>query len=92
MWPNFVKACLFSLAGYAIVILLGFWFALAVVPVLQTMWAAFCVIRLIQTLRRGGHKVGAPESDRENFGFALGGLLSSLGLFGALAILPIKVV
>jgi hypothetical protein len=55
MWPNFGKACLFSLVGYATVILMGFWFAIVLVPVLQTIWGGFCLIRLIQTLRRGGH-------------------------------------
>jgi hypothetical protein len=91
MWPNFVKASLFSLAGYTTVIVMGFWFAVMALPVLQTIWAAFCLLRLKQTLRRGGHKATAPEWDREEFSFALGGLLSSFGLFGVMALLPIKI-
>jgi hypothetical protein len=90
MWPGFWKASLVSLAAYAAAVLIGIWtglwFTLAAVPVLQVVWSLFCGIRILQLRREGGHKPGAPETERESYGFALGGLISSGVLFVQLVV------
>jgi hypothetical protein len=91
MWPNFRNACLLSLAGYSTILLMGFWFALFTLPFLQAIWTAFCAVRLVQLVHRGGHKSNAPAWDRESYGFALGGLVSSVTLFVLVALTPIRV-
>jgi tetrahydromethanopterin S-methyltransferase subunit B len=84
MWPGFWRASLFSLAAYSAAVLIGIWiglwFTLAAIPVLQVVWSLFCGIRILQLRREGGHKPGAPETERESYGFALGGLISSFAL------------
>jgi hypothetical protein len=81
MMTSFWKAALASLFGYVLIVItgiwIGLWFILAAVPVLQISWSLFCVIRLVQLWRCGAPRKTAVESDRESFGFALGGLLSS---------------
>lgn len=80
-----------SIAGYAAIVLMGFWFAVIAAPVFQVVWGGFCAIRLVQIVRGGGHKRSAPEWDRESYGFALGGLISSCVVFILLAATPIRV-
>ena len=83
MWLQFCKASAVSLAAYILAILLGywlgFWFTLAAIPVFQVSWALFCAIRIVQSRR-------PEDQDREGYGFALGGLVSSCALFLTLAI------
>jgi hypothetical protein len=90
MRRSFEKATLISLAAYTAAIsigfLVGFQFTLFAVPVLQITWTLFCVIRIIQLLRAGGHKADAPQHDRDSYGFALGGLISSLVLLALLVV------
>jgi hypothetical protein len=90
MLRNFWKAALISLAACVAALLIGFWvgfqFTLFAAAVLQITWTLFCVIRAIQLLRGGGHKTDAPPYDRESYGFALGGLISSLALLAALVV------
>lgn len=40
-------------------------------------------------MHRNGHKPDGPEPDREDFGFALGGVLSAFGLLALLAFIPV---
>jgi len=91
MRRQFWKACLVVLAGYTAILLMGFWYALFAIPALQAVWGAFCVVRLTQLFRGGAHRAGAPEWDRESFGFALGGLVSSCSFLLLLALTPIRV-
>jgi hypothetical protein len=93
MWWEFRNACLIVLAGFIALIMMGSWYALFAIPILLIAWDAFCIIRLILLCRRGAHKSGAPEWDRESFGFALGGLISScvLLLFLMLAMTLVRV-
>ncbi|HWR53674.1 MAG TPA: hypothetical protein VN428_21370 [Bryobacteraceae bacterium] len=74
-----------SLAAYAAAVLIGLWagfqYTLFAVPVFQITWTLFCVIRMIQLLHGGSHKADAPQYDRDSYGFALGGLISSAALF-----------
>ena len=91
MLRTFWKAALISLAAYAAAVLIGFWvgfqFTLFAVAVLQITWTLFCVIRVIQLRRGGGHKTDAPPYDRESYGFALGGAISSTALLVVLVVL-----
>jgi hypothetical protein len=64
-----------------------FQFTLFAVAVLQITWTLFCVIRIIQLRDSGGHKTDAPPYDRESYGFALGGLISSVALLVAFVVL-----
>jgi hypothetical protein len=54
---------------------------------LQVTWTAFCVIRFIQLRMDGGHKQDAPLYDRESYGFALGGSISSVALLVVMVVL-----
>jgi len=91
MWPGFWKASLISLAGYTAAVLIGFGidfrFTLAAVPILQIGWWLFCTVRIVQLRRSGAHKAGSIATDRESYGFALGGLISSSVLLVALVVL-----
>ena len=91
MRRTFWKATLISLAAYTAAVLIGFLagfqFTLFAVPLLQITWTLFCVIRIIQLRRRGGHKPDAPQYDRESYGFALGGSVSSIALLAVVVIL-----
>jgi hypothetical protein len=84
MWPNFWKACLISLAAYGTAIVSGFWlsfeFTLFAILALQVVWTAFCGIRVIQLRRCAGRHREIVASDRESYGFSLGGLISSCAL------------
>jgi hypothetical protein len=91
MLRNFWKATLISLGAYTVALLMGFWvdfrFTLFAVLALQVTWTLFCVIRTIQLRIGSGHKPDAPPYDRDSYGFALGGLISSFALLGVIVIL-----
>ena len=88
---NFWKATLLSLVAYAAAVLIGLWadfrFTLFVVLTLQITWTLSCIIRIIQLRRAGAHKPDAPPYDRESYGFALGGSISSSALLTVLIVL-----
>jgi len=89
MLTGVAKATFVSLAAYALAVLIGLsiglWFTLGAVPVFQVAWCLFCTIRLVQLWRSRAYEKAALAYDRESFGFALGGLLSSCLLFTLLA-------
>lgn len=91
MRQSFWKAASISLVAYTLAILIGFCssfrFTLFAIPVLQITWTLFCAIRVIQLRRGGGHRTDALPSDRESYGFSLGGLISSSGLLVAFIVL-----
>jgi hypothetical protein len=76
---------------YTGALLLGFWgdfrLTLFAVLALQVTWTLFCLIRIVQLRIGGGHKPDALPSDRESYGFALGGSISSLTLLAAIVVL-----
>jgi hypothetical protein len=91
MRRNFWKATLISLAAYSVAVLIGFGagfqYTAFLVVALQASWTLFCVIRAIQLRRSGGHKASAPEYEREDYGFALGGTISSITLLVVIVVL-----
>jgi hypothetical protein len=91
MGRNFWKATLVSVAAYAAALLIGFWgdfrFTLFAVPALQVTWTLFCVIQVVRLRLRGGHKLDAAADEREEYGFALGGALSSITFLAAIVVL-----
>ncbi len=84
MKRNFWKATSISLAALVAAVLVGFWggfqYALFFIPVFQLSWLSFCVVRTVQLRRAGAHKPGALDCDRESYGFALGGAISSTAM------------
>ena len=88
MRRNFGTATLISTALYSGAVLLGFLidFRLTglIVPALFVSWTTFCTIRAIQLRLRGSQKANAPSFDRESYGFALGGCVSSFVLLLAI--------
>lgn len=91
MRRNFWKATLISVAAYTAALLMGFWgdfrFTLFAVAALQVTWTLFCVIGVIQLRLGGGHKRDAQPYDRESYGLALGGSISSCALLVAMVVL-----
>jgi hypothetical protein len=91
MRKSFWKAALISLGAYAAALLPGwggnFRLVLFAVLALQVTWTLFCVVRMIQLRSGGGYKPDAPPSDRESYGFALGGSISSLALLAVIVVL-----
>ena len=91
MRRNFWKGTAISLGAYAGALFVGFWvdfrFTLFSVLALQVTWTLFCVFRAMQLRYEGGHKPDAEAYVREGYGFALGGLISSLTLLGAIVVL-----
>jgi hypothetical protein len=91
MRRNFWKAMLISLGAYTVALLMGFWgdfrYTLFAVLALQVTWTLFCVIRIIQLRIGGSHKPDATPDDRDSYGFALGGSISSLALLGVMVVL-----
>lgn len=79
------KGSLVSLGVYAAAVLLGIaiglWFIVAAVPVFQVAWSLFCGVRILQ-LRRASQT----GYERESYGFALGGLISSFVLLASLVV------
>jgi hypothetical protein len=65
----------------------GLWFTLLIVPPLQIAWTIFCLIRIVQLRRSLRDRQNTPQSDRDSFGFSLGGLVSSCALFLFLVVL-----
>ena len=76
LWSGIWQATFVSALAYGAAVLfglwIGLWLTLAAIPVFQVVWTLFCGVRLLQ-LRRS-------ESERESYGFALGGLVSSFAL------------
>jgi len=91
MRRDFWKATLISTAAYSAAVLLGFLvdFRLTgfIVPALFVSWTMFCIIRAMQLRLRGAQKPDAPSFDRESYGFALGGSVSSFMLLLAIVVL-----
>jgi hypothetical protein len=91
MRNNFFKATLISFGACAIAgmvaVLGGFPYALFLLPTFQLLWAAFCFIRIIQLRRIAANPAAATQYDRDSYGFALGGAISSAVLLLALVVL-----
>lgn len=91
MSRHFWSAALLTFLAYALAVALGLWaglwFTLLIVPPLQIAWTFFCLIRIVQLRRSFRDNHNAPQSDRDSFGFSLGGLLSSCALFLFLVVL-----
>ena len=83
---SFWRAAGISAAGYSVAVLLGFLvdfkYAFAALLVLQVTWTVFCGFRLVQLRVGGSYKV-----DVEEYGFAAGGLVSSVFLLGFVVVL-----
>jgi hypothetical protein len=88
---EFRKATVISVGAYAGALLVGFWidFRLTLFSVLalQVTWTLFCVLRAIQLRLGGAHKPDAEAYAREDYGFTLGGTVSSLTLLGVIVVL-----
>jgi hypothetical protein len=91
MRRNFWKATLVSLGAYAGALLTGFMgdfrFTLFAVLALQVTWTLFCSIRLAQLRLSGAHKPHAAPDERDGYGFAAGGLVSSISLLAVIVVL-----
>ena len=91
MRRNVWKATLISTAAYSAAVLLGFLvdFRLTgfIVPALFVSWTMFCTIRAVQLRLRGAQKPDALPFERESYGFALGGSVSSFVLLLAIVVL-----
>jgi hypothetical protein len=91
MRRNFWKATAISIAAYATAVLIGFLVDLRLtvfaVAALLFSWTFFCFIRAIQLRLGGAHRKDALPYDRESYGFALGGSVSSLFLLSAIVVL-----
>jgi hypothetical protein len=91
MRRKFWKATAISIAAYTTAGLIGFAidFRLTAVaiPMLLVTWTLFCVVRAVQLRFRGAHRQDAPVFDREDYGFALGGFISSLASLAAVVVL-----
>ena len=91
MRRNFWKATLISIATYTTAVLIGFVFdfrlTMFAVPALLVTWTLFCTVRLLQLRFGGAHRPDAMSYDRESYGFALGGVASSIVLVAAIVVL-----
>jgi len=91
MRRNFWKATLISIAAYTAAVLIGFLadfrLTMFAVPALLVTWTLFCTIRAIQLGFGGARHPDALSCDRESYGFALGGSVSSLVLLIAIVVL-----
>jgi hypothetical protein len=71
--------------------MLGFWidFRLTFFSLLalQFTWTLFWVIRVIQLHHSGAQRLNAEPFDREDYGFALGGSISSVMLLAVIVVL-----
>ena len=83
---SFWRAAGISAAAYSGTVLLGFLFnfkyAFAALLVLQATWTVFCGFRFVQLRVNGSYKM-----DAEEYGFAAGGLVSSVILLGVVVVL-----
>ena len=86
MVQSFWRAAGISAAAYSGALLLGFLvdfkYAFAALLVLQATWTVFCGFRFVQLRVGGSYKV-----DVEEYGFASGGLVSSVVLLGVMVVL-----
>ena len=91
MRRNFWKATVVSLGAYACALLIGFWgdfrFTLFAVLALQVTWTLFCSVRFAQLRLSGAHKQDAALDEREAYGFAAGGSVSSIALLAVIVVL-----
>jgi hypothetical protein len=91
MGRNFWKATLISIAAYTAAVVIGFLvdfrLTMFTVPALVVTWTLFCTIRAIQLRMGGAHQPDALSYDRETYGFALGGSVSSVVLLSAIVVL-----
>jgi len=91
MRRGFWKATLISIVAYMSAVLLGFVidFRLTgfLVPTLFVTWTLFCTFRTIQLRLQGAQKQSAPAYERESYGFALGGSVSSFVSLVAIIVL-----
>jgi hypothetical protein len=78
------KGASVSLAVYVAALALGFLvdfrLTLFAIPAIQVTWTLFCIVRAIQLRVRGAHRPKALSFDREDYGFAIGGFVSSVAL------------
>jgi hypothetical protein len=91
MRRNFWNAAWMSSAVYAAAVLLGFVVdfrvtGFAVLAILLP-WTLFCTVRALYLRHRGAHKADALPFERESYGFALGGSVSSLASLIAIVVL-----
>lgn len=81
MQRKFWQATLISLGAYTAAVLIGFAsdfrLTMFAVPALLVTWTLFCTVRTIQLRFEGAHRGNAPACERESYGFAVGGTLSS---------------
>ena len=91
MRRNFWKATAISFAAYCGAVAVGFGvdfrLALFCLLALQVTWTPFCVVRVIQLRFGGANKPVAEPVEREAYGFALGGSISSIALFAVMVVL-----
>ncbi len=91
MRRSFCKAMSISIAAYTSAVLIGFLvdfrLTMFAVPALLVTWTLFCTIRAIQLRFGGAHHPSALLYDRESYGFALGGSVSSFVLLIAIVVL-----
>jgi hypothetical protein len=90
MRRSFCKGAAVSIVVYASAVALGFLIdfrlTLFAIPAIQMTWTLFCAIRGIQLRLAGAHKPEAQPYDREDYGFAAGGLVSAVALFVAIVV------
>jgi hypothetical protein len=94
MRTKFWKGCLVALTAYA----LGYW-ALLDLSMLFLLfhrdcvlaWSAFADFRIWSLARREAYRPDAAEWDREDFGFWLGAVLSSVLLSALFLVTPVRV-
>ena len=83
---SFWRAAGISAAAYSGTLLLGFLvdfkYAFAALLLLQATWTVFCGFRFLQLRVGGAYKV-----DTEDYGFAMGGLVSSVILLALVVVL-----
>jgi len=94
MRPKFWKGWLVALAAYA----LAYWallnmsiFFVSLVGIALMAWAGFAGVRVWTLTKRRAYRRDAAEWDREDFGFWLGAVLSSVLLSALLLITPVRV-
>ncbi len=91
MRTSFLKAAAVSLVAYATALAAGIWgdyrFTFFLILALQGTWTLFCAVRAIQLRLAGGHRRDAIPCDRESYGFALGGWISSFALLATVVVL-----
>ena len=91
MRRGFLEATAVSAGAYCVSILLGFWIdfrlAFAALALLQITWTLFCVVNTARLRIRGANAKEAEPEDRRDYGFALGGTISSVVLMMAVVVL-----